>query len=153
MIQEFLRTVPLFARLDDEELTQILLVTLVKRYPAQAQILTEGEPGGRLHVIHEGEVRISKLVPGLGEEALSILGAGEFFGEVEFFDGSPASAHALAHKDCEILSIPHGEMRALIERQPALAVKFFWAFGRTLASRLRETDQRMASLLAISRAF
>jgi hypothetical protein len=44
-------------------------------------------------------------------------------------------------------------MRGLIASHPELAARFFWAFGRTLASRLRETNQRMASLLAISRTF
>jgi CRP-like cAMP-binding protein len=153
MIQEFLRTVPLFHELDDEELTQVLLVALVKRYSAGAQILHEEQSGGQLHVIREGQVRISKTVPGLGEEALTILGPGEFFGEVEFFDGSPASAHAIAHSDCEILQIPHEDMRSLLKSHPQLAARFFWAFGRTLAKRLRETNQRMASLLAISRSF
>jgi CRP-like cAMP-binding protein len=153
VIQEFLRTVPLFQELDDEELTQVLLVSLVKRFPAGTQILTEEQSGGQLQVIRDGQVRISKTVPGLGEEALTILGPGEFFGEIEFFDGSPASAHAIAHTDCELLQIPHAEMRALIKSHPELAARFFWAFGRTLASRLRETNQRMASLLAISRTF
>ena len=97
MIQEFLRTVPLFQELDDEELTHILLAALVKRFAKGAPILQEEQPGGQLHVIREGHVRISKTVPGLGEEALTILGPGEFFGEVEFFDGAPASAHAIAH--------------------------------------------------------
>jgi CRP-like cAMP-binding protein len=153
MIQEFLRTVPLFQDLDDEGLTQVLLAVLVKRYPAGAQILVEEQKGGQLHVIREGEVRISKMVPGLGEEALTILKTGEFFGEVEFFDGSPASAHAIAHTDCEILQIPHEEVRSLVRSHPALAARFLWAFGRTLGSRLRETNQRLASLLAISKTF
>lgn len=153
MIQEFLRTVPLFRELDDDELTQILMVGLVKRYPESTAILTEGESGGRLHVITEGEVRISKNVPGVGEEALAILRQGDFFGEVQFFDGAPASAHAIAHCDCEILSIPHTEVETLIRSRPALAAKFFWAFGRTLAGRLRETNARMATLLAISKTF
>ena len=61
-------------------------------------------------MIHQGQVRISKVVPGVGEEALAILGPGDFFGEIEFFDGAPASAHAIAHTDCEILSVPHGEI-------------------------------------------
>ena len=41
----------------------------------------------------------------------------------------------------------------LLKGHPQLAARFFWAFGRTLATRLRETNQRMASLLAISRTF
>ncbi len=85
-------------------------------------------------MITEGHVRISKVVPGVGEEALTILGPGEFFGEVEFFDGGPASAHAIAHADCEVLAIPHREMRGLLRSRPGLAAKFLWAFGRTLAA-------------------
>jgi CRP-like cAMP-binding protein len=153
VIQPFLKTVPLFRELDDDELAHVLMVSLVKRYPLGTVILTEGTPGGQLHVIHQGQVRISKVVPGVGEEALTILSPGEFFGEVEFFDGSPASAHAIAHSECEILTIPHREIESLMKSRPDLSAKFLWAFGRTLAGRLRETNQRMASVLAISRAF
>src|SRR6185436_12166523 len=153
MIQEFLKTVPLFRELDDDELTHVLMVGLVKRHPQGAVLITEGAPGGQLHVIHEGRVRISKVVPGVGEEALTILAPGEFFGEVEFFDGAPASAHAIAHMDCEILSIPHREILALMESRPALSAKFLWAFGRTLAGRLRDTNGRIASLFAMSKGF
>jgi len=153
MIQEFLRTVPLFRELDDDELAQVLMAGLVRRYAEGAVILTEGAPGGQLHVIHEGQVRISKVVPGVGEEALTILQPGEFFGEVEFLDGSPASAQAVAHTECEILAIPHREMDVLMRERPEMASKFLWAFSRTLAMRLRETNQKMATLFAISRAF
>ena len=153
MIQQFLKSTDLFGDLDDEELAQVLMVGLVKRYAQNALILTEGTPGGRLHVIHQGQVRISKVIPGVGEEALAILGPGEFFGEVEFFGGAAASAHAIAHSECEVLSIPHAEVRALMASRPELTAKFLWAFGRTLAKRLREGNQRMASLFAIAREF
>jgi CRP/FNR family transcriptional regulator, cyclic AMP receptor protein len=150
VIQEFLRTIPLFRELDDDELTQILMVGLVKRHPRGTSILEEGESGGRLYVITEGEVRISKVVPGVGEEALSILGPGEFFGEIQFFDGAPASAHVIAHSACEVFSLPHAEVEGLIRSRPGVAAKFIWAFGRTLAGRLRETNARLATLLALS---
>jgi CRP/FNR family transcriptional regulator, cyclic AMP receptor protein len=153
VIQEFLKTVRLFRELDDDELTQVLMVGLVKRYPEGAVIITEGAPGGQLHVIHQGKVRISKVVPGVGEEALTILSPGDLFGEVEFFDGAPASAAAIAHTDCEVLSLPHREVEALMLSRPTLSAKFLWAFGRTLAARLRESNQRMVSLFAITRTF
>lgn len=153
MIQDFLRTAPLFRDLDDEALALVLMAGMVKRYPEGASILTEGAPGGHLHVIHEGRVRISKVVPGVGEEALIILGPGEFFGEVEFFDHAPASAHAIAHGECEILTIPHREVEALMRSHPEVGARFLWAFGRTLATRLRDMNHRIASIFAISRAF
>ena len=62
------------------------------------------------------------------------------------------SADALAHTDCEIFSLPHGELRRLMDSHPSLCAKFLWAFGRKLSHRLRETNQRMA-LFAASRAF
>ena len=153
MIQEFLRSVSLFRDLDDEELAHVLMVGLLKRYAQETPILTEGTPGGQLHVIHQGRVRISKVVPGVGEEALTILGPADFFGEVEFFDGAPASAHAIAHTECEVFTIPHGEVGAMMQSHPAIAAKFLWAFSRTLAGRLRESNQKISSLFAIAREF
>jgi CRP-like cAMP-binding protein len=153
MIQQALKTVPIFRELDDDELAQVLMVGLVRRFAQETTILKEGEAGGWLYVITEGHVRISKVVPGVGEEALSILRPGELFGEVEFFDGGPSTANAIAHSDCEVLAIPHREMAGMLRSRPGLAAKFFWAFGRTLATRLREADHRMAALLAMSRGF
>lgn len=153
MIQEFLRHVSLFRELEDDELAQVLMVGLVKRYPAGAIILAEGTAGGRLQIIHEGQVRISKVVPGVGEEALAILRPGDFFGEMEFLDGAPASAQAIAHSDCEIFAVPHAEVEALIRSRPELSAKLLWALARTLATRLRETNQKLAGLFAISQGF
>jgi CRP-like cAMP-binding protein len=153
MIQDFLRTVELFSDLEDDELAHVLMVGMVKRYRAGNVILTEGALGGHLHVIHQGSVRLSKHVPGAGEEALTILGPGEIFGETEFFDGLPPSAHVIAHTDCAVLAIPHAEVRGLMEHRPSLTGKILWALGRTLARRVREGHRQVASLFAISRDF
>jgi CRP/FNR family transcriptional regulator, cyclic AMP receptor protein len=155
MIEQFLRTVPLFQDLPDDDLAHVLMVGLVKRHAEQSVIVAEGSlgGGGQLHVVHQGQVRISKLIPGFGEEALEILQPGDFFGELEFLDGAPASTQAVAHTACEVLSIPHGEILALMESRPELCARFLWTFARALASRLRASNQRMASLLSISRAF
>jgi CRP-like cAMP-binding protein len=150
MIQQLLKRNPLFRELDDDELTQILMVGRVRRFPKGTTILTEGEPGGSLYLLTDGEVRVTKAVPGLGAEALRILSPGEIFGEVEFFDGSWAAAGVVAHRDCEVFLLPHDEMEALLRGRPLLAAKLFWAFGRTLASRLREANQRLSALLAMS---
>jgi CRP/FNR family transcriptional regulator, cyclic AMP receptor protein len=153
VIQDFLRTVELFSDLEDDELAHVLMAGMVKRYRAGNVILTEGTAGGHIHVIHQGSVRVSKHVPGAGEEALTILGPGETFGETEFFDGLAPSAHVIAHTDCVVLGIPHAEIRSLIEHRPALTGKILWALGRTIARRVREGHRQMASLFAISRDF
>ena len=153
MIQNFLRSVELFSDLHDDELAHVLMAGMLKRYRAGAPIVTEGAANGSLYVIRDGQVRVSKHVPGAGEEALTILGPGEIFGEVEFFDGTPPSVHAFAHTDCDVLVVPHGEIHSMMETNPGLAVKVLWALGRTLSRRVREDHQRLASLFAISREF
>ncbi len=150
MIQEFLREVELFRALDDEELAEVLMAGRVRRFPAEARVLCEGGPGGQLMVVHRGQVRVSRQIPGFGEEALVILGPGEFVGEVSFLDGGKVSADVIAHEDCELWVIPHAEVEALMLRRPALAAKFLWAFARTLAGRLRQTDGRLVSLVALA---
>ena len=62
MIQEFLRSVSLFAQLDDDELAQVLMVGVVRRHAEGAVIITEGSPGGQLHVLYRGKVRISRFI-------------------------------------------------------------------------------------------
>ncbi|MCU0241009.1 MAG: cyclic nucleotide-binding domain-containing protein [Vicinamibacteria bacterium] len=153
MIQEFLKTIPLFKGLDDDDLAQVLMVSLIKRYRREAVILAEGAPGGRLYVIHQGQVRLSKIVPGFGEEALVILSPGDLFGEAEFFDGAPAAMHAIAHSDAEVMSLPHREISGMMQSRPELAAKFLWAFGHALSTRLKETNHKLGSLLAMSRVY
>ena len=153
MIQNFLRSVELLSDLDDDELANILMSGMVKRYRAGAPILAEGSANRQLFIIQSGQVRLSKQVPGAGEEALTILGPGEIFGEMEFFDGTPPSAHVIAHTDCDVLAIPHDTIHTMMKTNPVLSGKFLWALGRTLSRRVREGHQRMASLFAISRDF
>ena len=118
MIQDFLRTIELFEDLTDDQMAHVLMVGMVKRYRAESVILTEGTASGRIHVIHQGSARLSKHVPGAGEEALTILGPGEIFGEAEFFDDQAPSANVIAHTDCDVLAIPHSEVRTLMQSRP-----------------------------------
>jgi CRP/FNR family cyclic AMP-dependent transcriptional regulator len=153
VIQNFLRSVELFSDLHDDELAHVLMAGMAKRYRAGNAIVTEGVANGHIYVIQQGHVRLSKHVPGAGEEALTILGPGEIFGEAEFFDGLPPSHHAIAHTDCDVFAIPHAEVLSMMKTDPEVGWKFTWALGRALARRVREGHQRMASLFAISREF
>jgi CRP-like cAMP-binding protein len=149
-IEDFLRSVTLFRGLDDDALAQLLMAGLVKGFPAGAVILAEGAPVGQLHLIRHGQVRIGKRIPGTGEEALAILSPGSFFGEVELIDGAPATAQAVAHTACELLLLPFRDLELLMESRPSLAGGILRAVAGALALRLRETNQRLATLLALS---
>ena len=146
MIQEFLKTVPLFRELDDDELAQVLMVGLVKRYPAGTAILTEGEPGGRLHVITEGQVRISKVVPGVGEEALTILRPGELLRRGRVLRrGSRLRPRHRPHRLRGPRDPPRARCGHSCGAGPGWRPSSSGPSAGPWPARLRETNQRMAS--------
>ena len=107
VIQEFLETVPLFRELDDDELAQVLMVGPAASATRRAR---SSSPRARRAASSTSSTRAgcgsARSCPAWGRRPWPSCGPGDFFGEVEFFDGAPASAHAIAHSDCEILSDP-----------------------------------------------
>src|SRR5256885_12248741 len=93
---ELLKNVPIFKDLDETELAAVAEVCKEEKHESGAYIFREGEAGNRLYVIVTGEVRISRDVPGSGEEALAVLKSGALFGEMSVFDRSDRSTHAIA---------------------------------------------------------
>ena len=152
MNAEFLRRVRLFEALEVPELAEILMLGLVKEYDKDDVIFEDGSAGDSFYVIYGGAVRISKNFQ-LGEEALTILGAGEFFGEMSFFDDHPRSATAIAHEGVKLLEIRNADLKSHLETRPEVALKFLWAFARTLSQRVRDTNDKFSTLFTISRVF
>jgi CRP/FNR family transcriptional regulator, cyclic AMP receptor protein len=151
--QDFLRKMILFKSLDDAELVDILALCNTKRYAAKNQIFAEGDPASRLYLIRDGEVRISRMIPGAGEEALAVLKPGDFFGEMALIDESVRSAYAIANTDCTLMEIGIKELQDHLSKNERTAVKFLDAFCRILASRLRATNDRFYGLFAMTQFF
>jgi CRP-like cAMP-binding protein len=104
-----------------------------------------------MYVIVEGRVRISKNVPGIGEEALAILEKGQYFGEMAIIDDSPRSADAIAHTPCTVWVVERTKLDQLMFTDKDLAYVLLWTFVRTLSERLRETGEKIKGFFAISR--
>jgi len=153
MNPEFLRRVRIFEDLEVSELAEILMLGVVKEYAKEDVIFEDGALGDSFYVIYDGAVRISKMFEHMGEEALTILGAGEFFGEMSFFDDDPRSARAVAHEGAKLLELKNAGLKSHLENRPEVALKFLWAFSRTLSQRVRDTNAKFSTLFTISRVF
>lgn len=145
-----LRGVPLFAGLDDPELERVAEVCEDKNYISGEFIFREGEPGNRLFIIVEGEVRISRQIPGAGEEALAILKPGALFGEMAVFDRSERSTDALSNGGTKVITISRAEFEMLLDFNRDIAYKVLWAVVRLLSTRLRSANDSLRSFLAMS---
>jgi CRP-like cAMP-binding protein len=149
---ELLKRVYLFNDLSQQELDRIIGLAYDKAFEKEAQVFQEGEIGDALYIVVEGEVRISTIVPGVGEEALKILKPGDYFGEMALIDDFPRSAAAIAHQGpVKLLAIYKRDFKKLMGEDRELSYKLMSVFIKTLSARLRESNERLKSIFAMSR--
>ena len=147
---ELLRTVAIFRDLDDGELARVAECCREERFESAEYVFREGEPGNRLYLIVEGEVRISRTIPGSGEEALAVLKPGAVFGEMAVFDRSDRSTDAISNGGTRCLTLSRSDFELLLDLNRDLAYKILWAVVRLLSMRLRQTNDSLRSFLAMS---
>jgi CRP/FNR family transcriptional regulator, cyclic AMP receptor protein len=148
---ELLSKISLFSALQPSYLRRIANLGIEEDYPLSALIFKEGAPGDKMYLILSGAVRISRQVPGMGEEALAVLRAGTHFGEMALIDDFPRSADARAHEACKLFVVRKEDMEDLLFVDRDLAYDLLWSFVRTLSSRLRETNDKMTFMAVTSK--
>jgi len=132
--------------LSSQEMRLLAKYSREKSYPAAALIFAEGSPGDRLYIVVDGSVRISRMVPGMGEECLSILERGEVFGELALIDEQPRSADARAHSaGCTVFSISRSLLEEVLSMDPDAAVQFLSLLCRLLCRRLRAMNEGLVA--------
>jgi CRP/FNR family cyclic AMP-dependent transcriptional regulator len=151
--KDVLSQVYLFRELTPGEMERLLSISKEKKVKKNEVIFREGDIGDAFYLIVTGGIRISTFVPGVGEEALTILREGEYFGEMALIDDAPRSASAIANDDTMLLYIGKDDFRNLLERQTDIAYKLLWIFTKTLSARLRKTDEQLKSIFSIAKTF
>ena len=147
---ELLRAVTIFRELDADELAEVAAICREETFRSGQYIFREGESGNRLYLVVEGEVRISRDVPGSGEEALAGLKPGSLFGEMAVFDRHERSTDAISNGGTRCLTIARADFEMLLDFNRELAYKILWGTVRLLSGRLRSTNDSLRSFLAMS---
>ena len=145
-----LKKVTLFEGLNHAQLAKVAALGEQRKIAAGAFIFRENTQGEEMYLIEEGKVRISKTVPGIGEEALAILEPGSYFGEMAVMDDAPRSADAIAHISCTLQVITKESLDQLMFIDKEIAYILLWTFVRTMAGRLRETNEKIKAFFALS---
>jgi CRP/FNR family cyclic AMP-dependent transcriptional regulator len=147
---ELLRTVAIFKDLEDGELARVSECIREEKFESGEYVFREGEAGNRLYLIVEGEVRISRVIPGSGEEALAVLKPGAVFGEMAVFDRSDRSTDAISNGGTRCLTLSRSDFELLLDLNRELAYKVLWSVVRLLSARLRQSNDSLRSFLAMS---
>ena len=112
----------------------------------------EGDEPAYFYILVKGSVRISRIIPGMGEEALAILGPGSYFGEMEIFEPIPRAAQAMAHEQaCDLLAIRIADLHQAMHEDRELTISLLWNFVLTLSERLRNTNDKVMATFALAK--
>ena len=132
--------------LSGNELQTLANFSNVKRYPGGTFLFHEGDPGDEMYVVLEGQVMISKFIPGGGEEALAILERGDFFGEMSLIDGAPRSADAKAfHGSVTVVAFDQQTLNEVELVDPRASIDFIRLLCQLMCQRLREIDEKITA--------
>jgi CRP-like cAMP-binding protein len=148
---ELLAKTKFFEGLPHGYLVRIADLGAEEEHKVGASVFAEGEKGDKFYMILDGAIRISRLIPGMGEEALAILKGGDYFGEMSLIDESPRSAHALVHEKCRLFVLKKEDLEDLLFVDRNLAHELLWKWVRTLSGRLRESNDKMTFLSTTSK--
>ena len=103
----------------------------------------EGDDGNQLYVVTEGKIKLGRTSPDGRENLLAILGPGQMFGELSFFDPGPRSATATSVTDVTVQSLSHEALTPVLSSHAEVAM----ALLNQLAGRLRRTNEVVGDLV------
>ncbi len=117
-------------------------------YTAGETIFIAGTPGDALMLIAHGVVRIDLGLDGGRRMHMATFGRGQFFGEMSFLDHHPHSADVTAVTEVELLVLPRPDFDRFAAQDPLMASHVFASLSRSLADRLRHTNEDLRSMQA-----
>ena len=139
---EFLKYIPLFSELSEDDLREIVKLAVRQVYKKDNMILIEEEIGSTMFIILDGRVKISRISDDGREVILSILSEGDFFGEMSILDGQNRSANVVTLDDSRIMVIRREDFLQMLHDYPQIAINLL----KELAQRLRRSDAQIKSL-------
>ena len=141
MTVEALRSVPLFASLDDESAHDLLNLISDKIVPSNTRLFRQGDQGDAMYLIESGRVRISLRDDDQQDVTLAELAQGDFFGEMAIIDGRQRSADAHVIEDARLAILSRDAFLSFVRSNPDVALEMLSA----LTDRLRRTDELLRS--------
>jgi CRP-like cAMP-binding protein len=98
---------------------------------AGKEFITEGTPGRQAFLVLSGRATVRR-----GSKILTIVGPGDFLGEMSVLTGDHRTATVTADTDLEVEVLNRREFASLLEEQPKLAIKLLMA----VINRLRQLE-------------
>jgi CRP/FNR family transcriptional regulator, cyclic AMP receptor protein len=131
-----LRSVPLFAALDDAAVEELCGYLHPVELKGGSSLFRVGDSGDAMYFIESGRVRITVTDADGREVILASLGHGDFFGEMAMLDGQGRSADATVTEDSRLAVLTRENFLTFVSSDTRIVLEMLSA----ITQRLRRTD-------------
>jgi CRP/FNR family transcriptional regulator, cyclic AMP receptor protein len=137
-----LREIPLFSRLDDKTLGNLEKAAIRRAYPKNTILISKGDKSDQLFVVLKGKLKVAITDASGKEIIMSLLGAGDYFGEMAIIDGESRSATIVTTQASEVLTISRDDFHRTLLSSPELMFELL----KVLARKVRIATDKLESL-------
>ena len=141
--QQSLAAISLFADLKPDELAILSERAVVKTFPKNAILITEGDRSDTLYMLLSGSVKVYSCDEEGKEVTLNILGPGDYFGELALIDEQPRSASVISLEASRMMLIKRHDFIDCLQRNISIAISLL----KVLAGKLRQQTDSTRNLV------
>lgn len=145
MKKDLFRKFDLFEGLSEAELEKVAALAKPRKYQRDEVIFHADERGDVFCLIVTGRVKVTMISPEGKEIILSMLGPGDFFGEMALLDDEPRSATVMAVEPLEVLTVYRDELLQIMRDDFTITRNII----AELSKRLRRASRRIESLVTM----
>jgi CRP/FNR family transcriptional regulator, cyclic AMP receptor protein len=149
-LKEFLLSTPFFGGLLDASLSLLVSMLVERRFDAGDTVVSEGEPGRSMFIVHGGELSVSKRGSS-GVIRMAGLAPGDFFGEMTLIEMQNRSATVVADSPTVLYELTARNLYSYYKADIHAYVMVLLNINRELSRRLRRADNRIAELIDAAR--
>lgn len=137
----------IFKSLSDPEVATLSKIVDEKSYPAGTAIFYENMKGEAMYIVVSGQVRLSKMLAEGEEKTLTVMGAGDYFGENALLEEGPRPVTAIVSQESTLLVIKRSAFNKLLDEAPKVAVKVIVGMYQVLSGRIRNASPKLQQMI------
>jgi CRP-like cAMP-binding protein len=144
---------PLFSGIPEETFPSIAGMLKEERFTAGHVVIREGDPAQSFYILRSGEMEVRKTIDRESgkHKTLAILEEGDIFGEMAIFGEEMRAADVVTVKDSLLWEVKFRDFSNLLNTDPKIGLQLLKAMITILISRLKATNQELATLYEVSR--
>jgi CRP/FNR family cyclic AMP-dependent transcriptional regulator len=137
-----LSSLPICKDLTDDEKRFVRSYLKRKEYESDEIVFTHASSGGKLYLVLEGELKITRTIGEGKEHTLSVLRNGQFFGAISVIDGGKHTATVKTTKDTVLYTLTKANLDSIALENPRIGLKILFPLVHSLAGFLRAMDEK-----------